>query len=114
MAHLHKQPTRAKPPQDPINTPQRRSLYDLQKLIDEVFDGFASSRRSSSPSNDEDGDADEQERTCRAADLPAILTAFEERRKVMLLDENEMEMLKAFTEQVGSYHSIMPVLYSLC
>ncbi|KAK9894103.1 hypothetical protein P389DRAFT_181516 [Cystobasidium minutum MCA 4210] len=88
--------------QDAANTPQRRSLYDLQKLIDEVFDGFASSRSGTHTHREDsagEDPQDEEERTCRAADLPAILTAFEKRRNVMLLDENEMEMLKAFTEQ---------------
>lgn len=75
--------------QDP-NTPHRRSLYDLQKLIDEVFDGFA-----------KDADTDDDARTCRAADLPAILSAFEEKRDLILLDDGEKEMLRAFTEQVG-------------
>lgn len=91
--------------QDAANTPQRRSLYDLQKLIDEVFDGFASSRSGTHTHREDsagEDPQDEEERTCRAADLPAILTAFEKRRNVMLLDENEMEMLKAFTEQVCS------------
>lgn len=83
-------------------------MYDLQKLIDEVFDGFA--RDGSHTTSSTDGEKDVGERTCRAKDLPAILSAFEERRKVMLLDENEMEMLKAFTDQVSiTCYPLVPI-----
>lgn len=104
------QAPRARAHESNTNTPQRRSLYDLQKLIDEVFDGFA---RDGSPTTSTHGDKDAGERTCRAKDLPAILSAFEERRKVMLLDENEMEMLKAFTEQVSFTCYSLLVIVSL-
>lgn len=101
LIDLYQQGARGKT-QDP-NTPQRRSLYDLQRLIDEVFDGFAKGGALEGAEGAGDG-----ARTCRAADLPAILIAFEEKRSVNLLDENEMEMLKAFAEQV----SLNPALSS--
>jgi hypothetical protein len=89
--------------QDP-NTPQRRSLYDLQRLIDEVFDGFAGNEGLVLSDQDDD---ETPARTCRAEDLPAILTAFEQRRDLLLLDDGEKDLLKAFTEQVSplSYSS---------
>jgi len=80
----------------------------LQRLIDEVFDGFAKeSLPSAADAKDDDASEDTDQRTCRAADLPAILTAFEEKRSVTLLDESEMEMLKAFTEQVDHTPSVV-------
>lgn len=71
-------------------TPQRRSLYDLQLLIDEVFERAGSS--------EEDGSV----KTCPVADLSRVLTAFENRRNLSLLTDDEKRSLEAFAEQVRS------------
>lgn len=70
-----------------MTTPQRRSVQDLQILIDELFEKVATTN--------EDGVA-----TCRVADLPKVLAGFEERRQIALLDEDERGSLEAFAEQV--------------
>lgn len=68
-------------------TPQRRSILDLQAQIDDLFSRVAE--------ENEDGS-----RICRSADLPELLRAFEERRNITLLDQEEQVSLASFAEQV--------------
>lgn len=65
-------------------TPQRRSTYELQALIDEVFAQVS----------------DGSTKTCRCAELPKVLQTFEKRRGLMILSEDEMASLKAFATDV--------------
>lgn len=73
-------------------TPQRRSTYELQQQIDELFAEVAGdgSGSGSTPAA----------KTCRCADLPKIVAAFEQRKDTVLLNDDEKESLDAFAQTV--------------
>lgn len=85
------------------DTPQRRSIYDLQLLIDELFEDKQLTSYGNGDANDGgDGSSNSSSKTCRSADLPGILAAFEDRRGIVLLSEDEKIQLASFAQSVGS------------
>jgi hypothetical protein len=44
--------------------------------------------------------SDASSKTCRCADLPKVLLAFEKRRDIVLLSDDEKASLEAFAESV--------------
>jgi len=70
-------------------TPQRRSHHDLQLLINELFEQRETIQQG------EDGS-----RKCQCRELPHLVRAFQDRRNLTILQDEEFESLESFAEQV--------------